>query len=59
MRSEQSDPTKTRTTSEAGHRDNLPCADIINNGVCDFDAAVILGRYGQTPDDLAAFTSVA
>lgn len=25
----------------------------------DFDDAVILGRYGETPDDLVSFTSVA
>lgn len=26
--------------------------------VGDFEDAVILGRYGQTPDDLASFTSL-
>ena len=25
----------------------------------DFEDAVILGRYGETPDDLAGFTSLA
>lgn len=29
-----------------------------NPALGDFEDAVILGRYGETPDDLASFTSV-